>query len=101
MTSQLISFDQIVVQAPGCIVSDMDGEKVMMSVESGKYYSLGQTGGRVWEMVAAPTAVKEIVEALLFEYDVEPEVCKEQVLAFLQQLAKERLILIETAAQIS
>ena len=41
-----ISCNHLVVQSPGNIVSDMDGEKVMLSVHNGKYYNLGEIGGR-------------------------------------------------------
>ena len=33
----------------GNIVSDMGGEKVMLSIENGKYYNLGEMGGEIWE----------------------------------------------------
>jgi len=29
----------------GNIVSNMDGEKVMLSIKNGKYYNLGEIGG--------------------------------------------------------
>ena len=38
---------QQVVQSAGSVVSDMNGEKVMFCVNSGKYFNLGAIGGRV------------------------------------------------------
>ena len=40
-----ISLQNMVAQIPGNIVSDMGGEKVMMSINNGKYYNLGEIGG--------------------------------------------------------
>jgi hypothetical protein len=87
-----------VMQAHGIMVSDMDGEKVMMSVRSGKYYNLGRTGGRIWELIGEPVPVQDVVDSLLEEYEVSRSDCEQQVLDFLHHLHKEHLIvLVENA----
>lgn len=43
--SQTVSLNDYFVQGTGNIVSDMGGEKVMLSVLNGKYYNLGEVGG--------------------------------------------------------
>ena len=80
------------VQNEGHIVSDMDGEKVMLSVHNGKYYNLGEIGGVIWELLSEPKSVKELVEYLTTEYDVSQEECEVQVQSFLNMLKKEELI---------
>lgn len=87
-----ISLHEVVVQSPGNIVSDMGGEKVMMSVENGKYYNLGTIGGEIWSRLETPITVNEVIESLIKEYEVEKEECVEQVVSFLQMLYKEKLI---------
>ena len=87
-----ISLQNVVAQIPGNIVSDMGGEKVMMSIDNGKYYNLGEIGGDIWTLIEKSISVQEVVEALLTEYQVEREDCVEQVLTFLQQLYNEKLI---------
>lgn len=87
-----ISLKEVVVQSPGNIVSDMGGEKVMMSVENGKYYNLGTIGGEIWSRLENPISVNEIIEFLINEYEVEKNECVEQVTSFLQLLYKEKLI---------
>lgn len=84
-----------VVRVKGNIVSDMDGEKVMLSIQNGKYYNLGEIGGEIWDLVESPTQVAEVVEALFSRYEVERSVCEEQTLAFLRQLAKESLVEVD------
>ncbi|MDE5413812.1 lasso peptide biosynthesis PqqD family chaperone [Alkalihalobacterium chitinilyticum] len=92
MTTKQIGLRTIVNQGPGNIVSDMDGEKVMLSIDKGKYFNLGDVGGDIWELIERPIKVEEIVEKLLKEYDVEHSQCEEQVVSFLTLLAKEDLI---------
>ena len=49
ITNQNISLNDEVSQREGNIVSDMGGEKVMLSINNGKYYNLGEMGGEIWE----------------------------------------------------
>jgi hypothetical protein len=83
-----------IVQQKGNIVSDMDGDKVMMNIAYGSYYNLGKIGGRIWELAAAPITAVEIVNTLMSEYDVEQTVCEEHVVSFLKQLMDAKLIQI-------
>lgn len=86
----------LISRIEGNIVSDMDGEKVMLSVRNGKYYNLGDIGGHIWEMLASPAAFASIVDNLFAEYDVARTECEHQVAAFLSQLLSERLITVES-----
>lgn len=70
----------------GLIAADMDGETVMMDIETGKYYNLGKTGGSIWVIIEKPHTVDEIVDEMMEIYDVERSVCEEQTKNFLAQL---------------
>jgi Coenzyme PQQ synthesis protein D (PqqD) len=93
LSTDSISLNSTIVQSPGNIVSDMDGEKVMLSVKNGKYYNLGEIGGAIWEQLEKPILITDLVAALMSEYDVNQTDCEEQVLSFLNLLARENLIL--------
>lgn len=94
LEAKQVSLQDMIVQSPGLIVSDMGGEKVMMSVDNGKYYNLGEIGGDIWSLVEKSISVQEVVEILLSKYEVRKEECIDQVLSFLQELNKEKLIQI-------
>lgn len=87
-----ISFNQQVSQKSGHIVSDMAGEKVMLSVKNGKYYNLGETGGIIWDLIEESVSIYQLVASLMSIYHVEQSVCEEQVLTFLENLLREGLI---------
>lgn len=87
--------NKLLCQAPGNIVSDMDGEKVMLSVKNGKYYNLGEIGGEIWGLLENPTSIDDIVKEMLDTYDVEREQCEKEVLFFIELLLKERLLDIQ------
>ncbi|PEA53600.1 PqqD family protein [Bacillus pseudomycoides] len=91
----MISLDCQIVQSKGNIVSDMDGEKVMLNVQEGKYYNLGEMGGEIWDCIEEPITVSQLVTILLSNYDVEQTDCEKQVLFFLECLLQGNLIHIE------
>ncbi|MUT68058.1 lasso peptide biosynthesis PqqD family chaperone [Paenibacillus sp. NEAU-GSW1] len=92
MSQSNVSIQLPVVQANGYLVSDMGGDKVMMSIEKGMYFNLGHSGGRIWELLESPRTVSEIVWQLTAEYDIAESECERQVAAFLSQLAEQGLI---------
>ena len=81
-----------IMQGQENIVSDMDGETVMMNIANGNYYNLGKLGGRIWDLIGTPITIAELVNTLVSEYEVEQSVCEEQVNTFLVRLSEERLI---------
>ncbi|MGQ8871408.1 lasso peptide biosynthesis PqqD family chaperone [Paenibacillus sp. TSA_86.1] len=87
-----IHVNDVVTRKEGHLVSDMGGEKVMMSISSGKYYNLGSTGGQIWELIAEGRTLDELIETLAAEYDVASDQCREQVVPFLEHLLGEGLI---------
>ncbi|WP_036711163.1 lasso peptide biosynthesis PqqD family chaperone [Paenibacillus pinihumi] len=92
MSVSMIQLEDLIQQEQGNLVSDMDGEKVMMSISSGKYFNLGSMGGVIWESIAPGQTVKQLIDDLTDRYEVGREECQTQVLGFLQQLKQEGLI---------
>ncbi|MFD0588412.1 lasso peptide biosynthesis PqqD family chaperone [Paenibacillus sp. GCM10027627] len=84
----------IVTSCKENIVSDMGGEKVMLSVKNGNYYNLGQVGGQIWDAIAEPVSIEELIESLLEQFEVGREECESHVFSFLTNLKKEGLILV-------
>lgn len=95
ITNQRLSLKHIVGQGKGNIVSDMGGEKVMLSVSNGKYYNLGEMGGEIWEMIEKPTLINELISKLMDQYNVGKSQCEEEVLSFLELLQNEKLIQVQ------
>ena len=87
-----LSVNDVLVQCDGNIVSDMDGEKVMLSVIKGKYYNLGEVGGDIWNTLITPITVKEVIQTIQTAYEVEADICEQDVISFLQHLLDEELI---------
>ncbi|MCQ6275268.1 lasso peptide biosynthesis PqqD family chaperone [Bacillus sp. V3B] len=95
LNTKKITLNYTVSQREGNIVSDMDGEKVMMSIQNGKYYNLGEIGGVIWDLIKAPITVNQVIMELISQYDVKENECEVEVVSFLEHLSKEGLINIE------
>ncbi|MGG1635388.1 lasso peptide biosynthesis PqqD family chaperone [Paenibacillus sp. FSL K6-3182] len=74
------------------IVSDMGGEKVILSIRNGNYYNLGIMGSQIWELIQEPIPVMQLIDKLIEQYDVDRITCEEQLLPFLLHLSEEKLI---------
>lgn len=94
---QQLSLTNLVRQGEGNIVSDMSGEKVMLSITNGKYYNLGDMGGEIWDLIKESISINQIITILLSKYEVDQSECEEQVSSFLKHLQEEGLIQVEEA----
>jgi hypothetical protein len=90
-----ISGESVVAQIADMVTSDIDDEKVMMSIEKGSYYGLDPVGSRVWELIEKPVRVSDLVDTLLTRYDVDRETCEADVAAFLHELEEDGIIVVE------
>ncbi len=95
-----IAESSIVVAAEEQISSDLGGESVILNMKTGVYHGLNEVGARVWDLIEKPKAVKEIKQVLLKEYEVEPDVCTNDLFSLLNNLKTAGLIKVtnETAA---
>jgi hypothetical protein len=90
-----IRLDDIVCQKSGIVAADVDGKKVMLSIEKGKYYGLDGIGSRIWELIEQPDTIRQVVAELLKEYKVEETTCRKDVLTYINILYAKGLVDID------
>jgi coenzyme PQQ synthesis protein D (PqqD) len=61
-------------------------EAAVLNVKDGIYYGLDPVGAHIWKLLQTPCKVADIQEALLQEYDVDPERCQRDLMALLEEL---------------
>ena len=94
-----LTTSSIIVAAKGQVSTDLGGEAVILGLESGRYYSLNDTGSMVWSMIQEPRSVLALRDAILDDYEVGSDVCERDLLALLGQLAQEGLITVNGDAR--
>ena len=89
-----------IVVATGREAANLDGETVLLDINSGHYFGLNEVGSRIIELVASPTTLSEVVRVMLTEYDVDSVRLEADVSAFIQQMKDRKLILdVDGASQ--
>lgn len=94
----LIELDSIVRRNDELLTAEVDGELVMMSIASGRYFGLDDTGRRIWELLVGPVSVAALCEQLVQEYAVDTATCERDVLALLRKMAEHGMIEAVAAA---
>lgn len=84
----------VLTRREGLMTADMNGSAVMMDIMTGKYYNLGEIGGRIWALLEEPMTLTALIKKLTDEYDVSAERCRADMLPFLEKLL-ERGLLVE------
>lgn len=83
--------DGVLAQAAGDTV-------VLLTRDTGQYYTLNEVGGRIWELADGTRTVAEIVRTLAEEYEAPADVIESDALEILGELAAERLLQDGTGA---
>jgi hypothetical protein len=71
------------------------GTLVLLDLDGGQYYSLDEVSARVWELCDGQHAVGGIVETISAEYDAAAETIYEDVVAFIEEMLDEKLLVAE------
>ena len=98
--SDRILLNAIVVAGKDQVACALGEEAAILHMGSGIYYGLDPVGARVWNLLQQPQSVEEIREALVAEYEVEPDRCEADLLDLLERLRSERLIEVRDASAV-
>ncbi len=88
----MVDLTTTIKRKDGYADTEVDGNKVLMSVESGMYYGLNGMGTEIWKRIDQSIQVSVLVQELLDEYDVSRRDAESQVLSFLNELDENNLI---------
>lgn len=72
----------------------LEGESVLLNLDSGVYFSLNETGTAAWELFDGATSLTTIGEALSTRFDVSAELARQDLLELTQTLLTEGLVTI-------
>lgn len=80
------------VNAPHVIHETIDGEAVVVNLQSGSYYSIDKVGAAVWAHMENGLGVERIVAAIAGEYDGDPSAIAAGVRELFTRLQDEGLV---------
>lgn len=89
----MLTSDTAVHPHPSVVFTRLDiTEAVLLHLETKRYYSLNETGARLWELVQEGKPLTGMVEALQAEYAVDSAPAMAAILAFVEELHQEGLV---------
>jgi hypothetical protein len=70
----------------------IEGEAVILSLDTKVFRGLNAVGSRVWELIDGRRSVDEIVTRIVIEFEVTPEIATRDVGTFIAQLLEKHLV---------
>lgn len=93
------SADTVVERRSDVLANDLSAtETVMLDVAGGSYYGMRDVSKVIWDHLESPLTVNELCERLIAEFDVDPETCRREATAFLEDLHERGLIVASPGA---
>ena len=83
--------DRAVVPAH-VLVRPLDGESVLLNLETEKYFGLDATGTRMWHLVTHERSIQAAYEKLSEEFEVKPDLLRKHLAELLEQLVENGLL---------
>lgn len=86
-----IPLDSTVAPSDDAVFREMDGESVLLNLETGMYFGLDEVGTRVWRLAADNGSLRAVRERLVEEYDADPATIERDLLALAEALVSKGL----------
>jgi hypothetical protein len=89
-----ISLERDIRISDDAVFRELDGEAVILHLDSGMYYGLDPVGTRLWQLIDAHGRLQPVLEAAVQEFDVEPNVLERDLLDLVTELLDKRLVVV-------
>jgi Coenzyme PQQ synthesis protein D (PqqD) len=76
------------------LVRLLDQESVLLNLETERYFGLDETGTRMWQLLTTSPTIDAAYQELVAEYDVQPELLRENLTELLGHLVEHGLLQI-------
>lgn len=74
------------------IFRELEGEAVILNLESGVYFGLDEVGTRIWQFLVESPRLRDVHRHMLAEFDVAPDTLERDLLAFAAALSAKGLV---------
>ena len=88
----MLSLETTLTIPKDILFSKVDEEMVLLNLIDGKYFSLDDVGTRMWVLITEHKQLKAVYQALLEEYQVDPQKLEHDLLALTDQLVSKKLL---------
>ena len=86
MVNEEVTLDSPVAICDDVVWRELEGEAVILNLDSGIYFGLDPVGTRMWALVQESGSLRRAFEVLLEEYEVEAQRLEEDLLRLVERL---------------
>ena len=87
-----LSFTQRVSVPDNVMFRELDGESVILDLDSESYFGLDEVGTRIWLAIIAAASIQDAFDTLSAEYEVAPDTLRDDLNELLDTLIDRGLI---------
>jgi hypothetical protein len=88
----VISFTDRVKVPEDVLISGLQNEAVILNLNSERYFGLDDIGTRFFSLLNSSESVQQAYEVLLAEFEVDPEILRQDLVEFLKLLDEKGLV---------
>ena len=88
----LFDFSKKVILPEHVVLYIIEGEAVILNIESERHFGLEEVGTRMWEVLSTSETIEKGFAQLRDEYNVEPEVLRADLQELLERMMEYNLI---------
>lgn len=81
------SLENTFILSKNALLRDLDGEAVILDLDSGTYFGLNAVGTRMWQLIERHGRLKDVFDELCREYDATADDLERDLLALVGRLA--------------
>jgi hypothetical protein len=87
-----LDFSATVMPSPGVLVQELDGEAVLLTHDSERYFKLDSVATRVWQHLLVHRRLGRICAEMLKEYDVDEFEVRADVVRLVEELMEAGIV---------
>ncbi len=90
-----MNLNQKVTFAETVFAQEVDGEMVLLDMESENYFGLDEVGTAIWQAMQEKETLKDVFDLLFEQYEVEAEMLENDLFDFVGKLVESGLVKVE------
>jgi hypothetical protein len=87
-----IAFESRVQVPSDVLLSELDGESVLLNLKTETYFGLDEVGTRMWSALTTSDSIQAAYDVLKAEYDVDAERLRDDLVTLLEKLFENGLL---------
>ena len=80
------------IDGENIVSRELEGEAVMLNLESGAYFGLDEVGTRIWQLIQEHGSLRKVLEVMQSEFDAAPETLENDLLRLVEELRGKGLV---------